>query len=77
EIIGFNEKCANGKSMICEVNKFQNTTAQCIDPIYEKNKKYTNYNYESIRTYKEYSVDSLSGEVDSYSGNENCLRSNT
>lgn len=77
EIVGFNGKCANGKSMICEVNKFQNTTAQCIDPIYEKNKKYTNYNYESIRTYKEYSVDSLSGEVDSYSGNENCLRSNT
>lgn len=77
EIVGFNGKCSDGRTMICEANKFQNTTAKCTDPIYETKKKFVNYNYESIRTYKEYSVDALSGEPDSYSTNENCLRSNT
>ena len=67
-------KCADGTAMVCEANKFQNTTATCTDPIFETNDKITNYNYESIRTYKEYSVDSLSGEPDSYSANENCFK---
>lgn len=77
EIVGFNGKCVDGTAMVCEANKFQNTTATCTDPIFETNDKITKYNYESIRTYKEYSVDSLSGEPDSFSANENCLRSNT
>lgn len=77
DITGFNGKCSDGRSMICEVNKFQNTTAVCTDPIYETSKKFTNYNYEALRSYSEKTVDSLSGEPDPYSGDESCLRSNT
>ncbi|WP_418181237.1 hypothetical protein ACNSOL_12070 (plasmid) [Aliarcobacter lanthieri] len=77
EINGFNGKCSDGKDIVCQVNKFQNSTSKCIEPIYETFDKYTNYEYETVRTYKEVSVDALSGEPDYYSGNENCLRSNT
>ncbi|MEV9477586.1 hypothetical protein ACOTVS_11210 [Aliarcobacter butzleri] len=77
EINGFNGKCGDGRNVVCQANKFQNSVAECSQPIYETTKKYTNYQYETIRTYKEVSVDALSGEPDYYSANVNCLRSNT
>lgn len=76
-ISGFYGKCSDGKSAICKVNSFKNTSATCTEPIYETYKKYTNYEFEAKRTYNEVSVDVLSGEPDSYSANESCLRSNT
>lgn len=76
-ITGFYGKCASGEQVMCKVNSFTNTSAECTEPIYENYEKFTNYEYETKRTYNEVSVDALSGETDSYSANESCLRSNT
>lgn len=76
-ITGFNGSCSDGRPAKCEVNSFKNSTAECTEPIYETFYKYANYDFEAKRSYQEVNVDVLSGEVDSYSADENCLRSNT
>lgn len=77
QITGFNGSCADGTPATCQVNSFKNSTATCIEPISQDFYKYSNYDFENKRTYNEVSVDVLSGEIDSYSSDENCLRSNT
>lgn len=76
-ITSFNGTCSNGSPAKCEVNSFKNSTTECVEPVYEDFFNYSNYDYEGKRNYQEYSVDVLSGEIDSYSADENCLRSNT
>lgn len=77
QITGFNGSCSDGRPVKCEVNSFKNSTATCTEPIMQDFYKYSNYDFENKRTYNEISVDVMSGEVDSYSQDESCLRSNT
>jgi hypothetical protein len=76
-IQSFNGKCADGRSITCDVNRFKNTTKVCTQPIYETEYSSEIKSTELQRNYEEKLVDVLSGEPDIYSGNENCLRSNT
>lgn len=76
QITGFNGTCSSGERVVCKVDTFQSTNAQCVEPIMETFKNYTNYEFETRRIYNEINVDVLSGEMDSNAANENCLRAN-
>ena len=76
-ILSFNGICSDGTNVVCEVNKFKNTTKICTQPIYETEIITKLKNVELSREANEVLIDVLSGEPDIYSVNANCLRSNT
>lgn len=76
-IIGFLGKCPDGRNIICKVNNFAETKSICIKPIRGTITKTTFKKVDDTRSYKDVEVDVLSGEVDKYASNPNCIRLNT
>jgi len=76
-ILGFLGTCPDGREVMCDIDKFSNTSKICTDPIMAnvENTKYIETSED--RTCTKYSIDAISGESDAYSENENCLRSNS
>jgi hypothetical protein len=77
KIEGFQGTCSDGRTVTCDVNKFDSSIQVCKQPIYETEINNKLYSAELTRTYTNKKVDVLSGEVDIYSQEANCLRANT
>ena len=77
EITSFQGTCSDGRTIECPVNKFENSTKICREPIMSIEKQSEQKSTELVRGYTEYVVDVYSGEPDTYSTNPNCLRANT
>lgn len=76
-ILGFLGACSDGHEVMCEVNKFSNTSKICTDPIMANIEDTKYIETSKDRTCTQYSIDVIGGEPDVYSENENCLRSNS
>ena len=76
-VIGFLGTCSDGREVQCEVNKLEHSKLVCKEPIVDTTITTELREINKIRSYTEHSVDVLSGEPDSYSALNNCIRSNT
>ena len=77
KIVGFLGKCPGNKEVMCDVNSFSQTTRKCIEPIHAEINATSYTSSIEDKTYKEYTVDVLSGETDIYASKPNCVRANT
>jgi len=75
--IGFLGKCPDSKDIVCDVDSFSQTTRICQEPINTEINTTSFTSSVEEKTFKEFTVDVLSGEVDIYAEKPNCVRSNT
>lgn len=76
-IIGFLGKCPDNREVMCDVDSFSQTTRICTEPIHADINATSFTNSVEDKTFKEFTVDVLSGEADIYAEKPNCVRSNT
>lgn len=83
QITGFLGKCPadenhpKSRNVVCDVNVFSQTTKICTEPL---NAEINTTSFSKVienKTYKEVTVDVLSGEPDIYASKPNCVRANT
>lgn len=76
KITGFNGKCADGRSVVCPVNRFANSTYKCTEPIYDTKTETSVFATELTRDYTIFTRNPISGEIDDLAQRDNCIRAN-
>ena len=81
KIVGFVGTCPAGTdqagTIMCDVDRFSQTSRICEEPINLDINTTSYSNNVETKTFKEYTVDVLSGEPDIYASKPNCIRANT